>query len=245
MNLLLLNKTEIASGHKAIITGSRQQHISKVLKLGIGDKLKVGIINNLMGTAVITGFTDSNSPSEKIEIQIDMETLKPPPAPIPCKIIMAMPRPKMMRRVIQNLSAMGVKEIYLINSWRVEKSFWQTPWLKPEAIEKQLVLGLEQAMDTVLPSVHIHKRFKPFVEDQLPDILLNTHAMVAHPYGNKPCPVNLQEEPSTLIIGPEGGFTDYEVDLLQKSGAEAVSIGPRILRVETAIPALISRLYPA
>ena len=240
MNLLLLSKNEVSNDNKVILKGRRQEHIRKILKLGSGDQVRVGVINGLIGTAEITRIPDA----ETIELELYSDSLKAPPPIVPCKVILAMPRPKMMRRVIQNLSSLGIKDIHLINAWRVEKSFWQTPWLNPEKMKEQLALGLEQSMDTAMPKVHIHKLFKPFVEDVLPSEIKGSKALVAHPYTKKPCPVEL-EEPSTLIIGPEGGFTPYEVNMLHKAGVEAVNIGPRILRVETVIPVLISRLYPA
>lgn len=236
MNLLLLKDTEL-SDHTAVLSGRRHQHIRNVLKLGSGDQIKTGLINGRIGQAEILSITELKT---KICLR---ETATEPPCPISCKVVLAMPRPKMMRRVIQNLVAMGVKDIHLIHSWRVEKSFWQTPWLLPDSLEEQCLLGLEQAVDTIMPGISLHKRFKPFVEDCLPDILADSNALVAHPRAEQACPVQLTEA-STLIIGPEGGFTEYEIDMLEKAGAKAVSIGPRILRVETAIPALLSRLYP-
>ena len=241
MNLLLISKHEISDNNKVILTGRRQQHIRKVLKLGPGDRLKSGIIDGFVGQAeMITHVND-----ETIELRLDENSFTNPPEIIPCTLILAMPRPKMMRRVIQNISAMGIKQIHLINSWRVEKSFWQTPWLQPEMLREQLILGLEQSIDTKMPDVQIHKLFKPFAEDVLPGILSGgSRALVAHPYSEQHCPVDIKDR-SSLIIGPEGGFTDYEISMLQKAGAEAVNTGPRILRVETAIPALVSRLYPS
>jgi RsmE family RNA methyltransferase len=47
----------------------------------------------------------------------------------------------------------------------------------------------------------------------------------------------------TLVIGPEGGFIPFEIELLEKNGFQAVTLGPRILRVENAIPALAGRLF--
>ena len=157
-------------------------------------------------------------------------------------MVLALPRPKMLRRVLQTVAAMGVPKVVLVNSYREEKSFWQTPFLEPEAIREQLILGLEQARDTVLPEIVIEKRFKPFVEDRLPAISEGTLGLVGHP-GNYPaCPRGL-EEPVTLAIGPEGGWIPYENDLLVNAGLQPVQLGARILRVETAVTALLARLF--
>ena len=137
---------------------------------------------------------------------------------------------------------MGVKRLYLINTWRVEKSYWQTPWLSDSNIREQFILGLEQGCDTALPEIIIKKRFKPFVEDELPNIISNTKALVAHPIGSTPFPVALNQQ-TTLAVGPEGGFIDYEVTKLVEAGFESITLGNRILRVETAIPVLLSKLF--
>jgi RsmE family RNA methyltransferase len=105
-----------------------------------------------------------------------------------------------------------------------------------------MFLGLEQACDTVLPAVEIRKRFKPFVEDEVPEIIRGTRPLAAHPYAESSCPRHVNG-PVTLAIGPEGGFIPYEIQLLQKQGFEAVSAGKRILRVEHALPAIIGRLF--
>ena len=190
-----------------------------------------------MGEAIISALS-----STQATLEINLDT--PPPPVTPLSLILALPRPKMLRRTLQSIAAMGIKEIYLVNSSRVEKSFWQSPFLQPQAIEEQLILGLEQARDTLMPNLHMRKRFKPFVEDELGEIIKGSKALVAHPVTEVPCPINCTS-PVTLAIGPEGGFIPYEVELLRSVGFDAVHLGPRILRVEVAVPALISRLFPA
>ena len=150
----------------------------------------------------------------------------------------------MFRRILQTCAALGVKDLWLINSYKVQKSFWQTPWLSDEQLRENLTLGLEQAKDTLMPQVHIRKLFKPFVEDELPALLADKRALVAHPGTSTPCPVHLNQ-PTVLCIGPEGGFTAYEVGKLEEAGCQSVHLGPRILRVETAVPVLVSRLFDA
>ena len=148
----------------------------------------------------------------------------------------------MLRRVLQTVSSMGVARLVLLNSYRVEKSFWQTPFLEPAAIREQLILGLEQARDTVLPEVIIEKRFKPFVEDHLPAMAAGTLGLVGHPGELPACP-RAVEQAVTLAIGPEGGWIPYEVEKLTAAGLQPVQLGARILRVETAVTALLARLF--
>ncbi len=167
---------------------------------------------------------------------------QPPPAKLPITLLLALPRPKMLRRVLQTIAAMGVPKLVLLNSYRVEKSFWQTPFLDPAAIRENLVLGLEQARDTVLPEIIVEKRFKPFVEDRLPALAAGSLGLVGHPGPWPACP-RAVEKPVTLAIGPEGGWIPYEVDKLREAGLHPVQLGERILRVETAVSALLARLF--
>jgi RsmE family RNA methyltransferase len=147
-----------------------------------------------------------------------------------------------VRRALQTVATLGVKRVVLLAAWRVEKSYWESPLLADAAVRDELVLGLEQAGDTVLPTVTVHRRFKPFVEDELPAIAAGTRRFVAHPAASTPCPRAVAASAS-LALGPEGGFTDYEVDALARQGFEAVSLGPRVLKVEQALPALVGRLF--
>lgn len=236
MNLLLLESKDMQGEQRARITTARQlRHIHETLKLKKGDTFVVGKLNGKIGSACITHL-DSAAIEAEIEWQND-----PPPA-IPLTLVIALPRPKMLKRIVQTATTMGVKQIFFINAWKVEKSYWQSPWLTEEKLYDNCVLGLEQAKDTVLPEIHQKKLFKPFVEDELPELVRNTRNLVAHPGSATPCPVNIGE-PCTLAIGPEGGFTPYEIEKLIESGFEPVHLGQRILRVETAVPALTARLF--
>ncbi|UTW46119.1 16S rRNA (uracil(1498)-N(3))-methyltransferase [bacterium SCSIO 12696] len=236
MNLLLIEQQDLCAPNRAIISGRRLDHMQQVHRVNIGDTLKAGMIDGDMGSAVVDSLSGQQA---ELTLQFD----QPPPAPLPITLLLALPRPKMLRRIFQTIATMGVKHVFLINSYRVEKSFWQSPFLQLQAIREQLILGLEQGCDTVLPQVHLRQRFKPFVEDELPGICADSQCLVAHPKNSTSCPINIRET-STLAIGPEGGFIDYEIAKLVECGFAPVSLGQRILRVETAIPTLLSRLYP-
>ncbi|AZD19764.1 putative methyltransferase [Pseudomonas chlororaphis subsp. aurantiaca] len=235
MNLLLLEEADFIAADRVILRDRRLTHMQEVHRAEVGDSLRVGRIGGLMGSAELLRL----EPGEA-ELQVSLD--QPPPTKLPLTLVLALPRPKMLRRVLQTVAAMGVPRLVLVNSYRVEKSFWQTPFLEPEAIREQLILGLEQARDSVLPEVVIEKRFKPFVEDRLPALVEGTLGLVGHPGQYPACPRGL-DEPVTLAIGPEGGWIPYEIDLLGKSGLQPVQLGERILRVETAVTALLARLF--
>ncbi|QJD60075.1 16S rRNA (uracil(1498)-N(3))-methyltransferase [Pseudomonas sp. gcc21] len=235
MNLLLLEEQDFSDTSCVTLSGRRLRHMLEIQQLSTGDTLRVGRIGGMMGQAQVLSLSDTQA-----ELSITLDT--PPPPKLPLTLLLAMPRPKMFRRIMQHCATLGVPRIILLNSYRVEKSFWQTPFLKPAALRDNLLLGLEQARDTVLPEVIIEKRFKPFVEDRLPELITNTQALVAHPGDYPPCPRALTS-PATLAIGPEGGWIPYEVEKLVEAGFAPVQLGERILRVETAVTALISRLY--
>ncbi len=236
MNLVLLSDSDFVSDHLITIKDSRRlQHIREIHQAKLGETLKVGRINGNLGLGKIISLSDT-------EVQFEISLSQAPPPPLNLTLILALPRPKMLKRTLQNLATLGVKKIYLINSYRVEKSYWQTPLLTEDAITEHLHLGLEQACDTQVPQVHLIKRFKPFVEDHLTSIIAGSHALVAHPYASAPCPAQI-DYALTLAIGPEGGFIPYEIDLLTNVGFTAVNLGPRIMRVETVVPFLLGRLF--
>ncbi|GLR64635.1 16S rRNA (uracil(1498)-N(3))-methyltransferase [Marinospirillum insulare] len=235
MNLLLLTPQEIDEQGCVQLTDRRHQHIQQVHRLNKGDTLQAGVINGLCGEAEILE-------QQPHLTRLKLNLYRQPPAPLPVTLLLALPRPRMLARSLEHLTALGVKKLVLMHTNRVEKSFWQSPELKPEKIHQHLILGLEQAKDTQLPEVHFKKRFKPFVEDELTSLAANSLKLVAHP-GNYPsCPRNINQQ-LTLAIGPEGGFIDYEIELLKAQGFQAVQLGERILRVETAVTALLARLF--
>ena len=235
MNLLLLNSDDFIAENRVRISDRRLQHLNVVNKASAGQTLRAGLLGGLQGHATLLSINE-----DAAELQVDLAN--PPPAKLPITLLLALPRPKMLRRTLQTIASMGVAKLVLINSYRVEKSFWQTPFLQPEALHEQFILGLEQARDTVLPEIILAKRFKPFVEDELPAMTANTRGLIAHPGDYPECPRALSE-PVTLAIGPEGGWIPYEVELLSKAGLNPVQLGERILRVESAVPALLARLF--
>lgn len=239
MNVILIHPREWgqnSTSGQLVLQDERHRHIRDVIKPEPGDQLRVGLLGGLLGTAIVC-----NLDAREVTLEIVLDSAPPPPLPV--TLLLALPRPKVLRRTLQACTTLGVKNIYLINSFRVEKSYWQTPFLEENAVQETLLLGLEQARDTRLPQVHLRKRFKPFVEDELPTLMQGQQGWIAHPTPTaQPCPSGLIE-PCLLAVGPEGGFIPYEVEKLAEAGFQTIGLGPRILKVETAVPALLGKLF--
>jgi len=234
MNLLLFFPEDYIDKDIVRISSRRFLHIKNILKSKENDLLNVGLLNGNMGEGKIIKIAKNYA-----DIKVNLTT--PPPKPLNVKLILSLMRPIVLKRLLLTITTLGIKEIYLINSNRVEKSFFKSNLLKEKNLLEPLYLGLEQAKDTILPKVYIEPLFKPFVEDKLPEIIKNTTALIAHPDNSTPANKTIKP-PITLAIGPEGGFIDYEVDKLRSLGFIPISLGPRILKVETAAVSLISAI---
>lgn len=262
----------LAGQFDSVVISDPQQiaHIKTVLGAKVGDTLKIGRQAGNLGTGVIRRLAVQEIELEKVVLN------EPPPVKLALTVVLALPRPKVLRRLIMDMTALGVAHIILINSYRTQKSYWQSPML--DRLDEFVQEGLQQACDTVAPQITLSRRFKPFVEDELPGLLAGDIGLVAHPYATmsfsefmvgqsakpqtkslpkslpksrpqSPPKTNCQPEsqpncqplPKLLFIGAEGGWIDYEIDLLQRQGCQAVTIGSRILRTEAAVNALIGQ----
>jgi RsmE family RNA methyltransferase len=235
VNLIVLFEQDFTAEHRVTLSDARFQQIRTIHQSSPGDRVRVGLLNGLMGAGLIESISDS-------AVDMTVELIQAAPDKLPLTVILALPRPKMIRRIFRSIAELGIAELIVINSYKVEKSFWQSPALQEDKVRDYLIAGLQQAKDTQLPTVSFKRRFKPFVEDELPALLAGKQGLVAHPGSGQRCPQPLNQ-PALLAIGPEGGFTPYEVDKFIEAGFAGIHLGERILRVENALTALSSKLY--
>ncbi|MBU1171132.1 MAG: 16S rRNA (uracil(1498)-N(3))-methyltransferase [Proteobacteria bacterium] len=236
MNLVLLFKSDfIFDTSRVRLMGRRLKHVLEIHKASTGDCLEIGLENGPMGQGNVVSIDHQC-------LEMDVTLDRPPPPSLALNLVLALPRPKVLNRVILSATSLGIKKIWLIHTARVEKSYWQSPRLDKENIREQAILGLEQSKDTLMPEIILKKGFKPFVEDELPGIIQGTRAYVAHPGSGLACPVATKEH-LTLAIGPEGGFIPYEISKLSDCGFIPVHLGNRVLRVESVLPYIIGRMF--
>jgi RsmE family RNA methyltransferase len=173
-------------------------------------------------------------------VQLQVQLHQAPPPRHRFDVVLALPRPKMLRRILRTVAEFGVANLHLINTARVEKSYWQSPLLRQAKLQEALLAGMERSSDTIAPKVHLHKRFRPFVEDQLVDVCAGRHCWIAQMDAARSL-AHVPPDPAVVMIGPEGGFVPFEVELAERVIAQRVHLGGRVLSVDTALPAALAQ----
>lgn len=239
MNRILFEPGEIADG-VATFGGARAEHVRNVLHGEVGQVLKTGEVGGKIGVGEIVAIGEREV---KVRVRHDGEPLAPW-----VDLVLAPPRPRILKRLLPQLATMGVGRIVLVGAKKVEKDFWGATLLKEENCRPLLVDGLMQGcVSSVLPTVETRRSFRRFVADELDAAFPTANRLVAHPYGGDEGTGNWEwgtgnGERLLLAVGPEGGWTDEEVALLEAHGFVRRSLGPRILRTDTAVIALLARL---
>ncbi len=235
MNRILFEKDEIKADGTVTLGGVRALHILNVLHGEVGQTLKTGVVDGLAGTGVITSI-DGETVTVKASHTVKA---KGPWA----DLILAPPRPRVMKRLLPQLATLGVGKIVLVGAKKVEKDFWGATLLKEENYRPLLIDGLMQGGTTRLPELLTRRNLRRFLADELDSMFPTSYRLVAHPYADSPA--NEPEERKDrllLAIGPEGGWTAEEVELLESKGFSRYSLGPRILRTDTATIGLLVKL---
>ncbi len=243
MNLLLFEPDEIGDDNTVSFQDRRSTHLISILGCSPGDTIRAGVINGPAGTGEILSVMGRGKGAKVVlRFTAGKEVGHEPPI----DLILGMVRPIMLKRVLRQVASLGVGEIFLINSNRVEKSFFEASLLQDKQYRAYLLEGLEQARDTRLPHLSVHRRFRPFVEDFIPTLAEKYgQLLVAHPEAGTGVRVAAERAPGArtlLAVGPEGGWIDYEVEKFVSRGFTPVSMGPRVLRTDTAVVALLAQL---
>jgi RsmE family RNA methyltransferase len=234
MNRILIEPEELRADGTATLSDARAAHVREVLRARGGETIRTGTVNGLAGNSTV------------LEVCADGVTLRPQHAARPAEpwidLLLAAPRPKALKRLWPQLAALGVGRIVVVNAFKVEKCYFSSQWLEPAHYRPLLLEGLSQAGLTRLPEVLVRTRFKPFVEDELESLFPGSLRLLAHP-GPRTAPLEADRARRPLLaIGPEGGWTDYELKMLQAREFGLFSLGARTLRTDTACVALVSVL---
>jgi len=240
MNLLLLDDKDRLAGNRFQVTGRRAEHIRKVLHAVPGDLLRAGIIGGRLGMAEVKEIGREG-------VILECETFdREPPEKNRIVPIISLPRPQSFKKTLHFIASSGIAKAFFVGSAKVEKSYWKSSAMEPDAIRGELLLGLEQGMDTILPELSFYPSLRDFFRQEKDFLDRCERQLLAHPEPGAPgCPHRLDLHGDlALAIGPEGGYTQEETVSFRDRGFECVSLGPFILRVEFALSVLCGKLLP-
>ena len=239
MNRILFEPAEDRGG-EVRLAGPRAHHVWAVLQAQPGETVRAGEIG---GDRYDEAEVVVSTPSECI---LRLGEPSPPLLRSSWDLLLALPRPKCLRRLWPQIAALGPERVYLTAAEKVEKDYWGSTFLRPEVYAPLLREGIEQSGDTIIPAVEVHRRLKPLVEDVLPRRYAEGRRLVAHP-PRAGAPAAAPKAPAAkgtgiVAVGPEGGWSDYELRMFEAAGFRRVSLGPRVLRTDTAVVALLAQL---
>jgi RsmE family RNA methyltransferase len=241
VNLILLEDTEANAAGEVTLTGPRAAHLLNVLRVEPGQSVRVGVLDGPCGIGSVRSVA-----AGVVELHCVFDAERPPTPRV--DLLLALPRPKVMRRLWAQIAAMGVGQIILTNAERVERNYFDTHVLTPESYRPLLVEGLQQSRDTRVPRVSIHRQFKVLVEDDLDALFPTGLRLAADPAAAAPAGSLAPEGPGgrvLLAVGPEGGWNAFETALLETHGFRRIGMGPRTLRSDTACVALLALVHAA
>jgi len=165
-------------------------------------------------------------------------------------LIVALPRPQILKRILETIPCFSVGNIYLLGGDRVEKSFFQSRVLKENSLEFLSKEGSIQAGFAYRPRVVVLEKFRDLFqylsheknsvkllaeveEDQSLTSILGT---------SKTLQANIESMDFNLAIGPERGWSEREKDAFMANGFKFFGMGPGILRVDVALIAALSQI---
>ena len=201
-------------------------HITKVMRNKIGDKIEVVIDKELYICEIIT--LDKQVSVKKLEkIEQDSE--------LPCYVTIAqsLVKEQKMDLILQKSCELGVSEIIPINTTRSVVKLDKKETKKIDRWNKILKEASEQSKRIVIPKVNEILDIKDLSNLDYDIKILCTVNELSTSI-KKVLSKDLNGAKIILVIGPEGGFTDKEEEILINSGYISTSFGNRVLRTETA-----------
>jgi RsmE family RNA methyltransferase len=241
VNLILVERHELDPSGTATLADPRAAHVIGVLGAAVGTRVRIGLLDGALGSGVVTALEPP-----RVSLRCTFDGAIPPRPRL--DLLLAVPRPKVLRRLWPQLAALGLGRIVLTNAARVERNYFDTHVLDPATYRPLLIEGLQQARDTRLPEVVVHRQFRPLVEDHLAADYRHAVCLVADPRAQIPVAAALAgcgDRRILLAVGPEGGWNAFELSLLERHGFQAVGMGARTLRVDTACIALLALAHDA
>ncbi|MCX6936700.1 MAG: RsmE family RNA methyltransferase [Verrucomicrobia bacterium] len=228
MNLVLFIAAELPG--RLPLADPRAQHILKVLRRSPGDTFQAGLIDGPLGNATLlaadaTALTLGFAPSQE-----------PPPLP-PITLLIGLPRPQTARDILRDATTLGVARIHFISTERTDPNYASASLWTSGEWQRHLLTGAAQACDTRLPEVTWTHSLASILATLSPPasacrLALDNYEATRPLASALPHTLN---SPLILALGPERGWGPADRTALRAANFALCSLGPRVLRLETAV----------
>jgi len=226
MNIILFQPDEIDKNLS--IHDPRAKHILEILKSSPGDNIKAGVVNKEYIQVILKNIGSS-------ELELGFLPSQRSPLPLyPLTMIIGTPRPPTARRLLKDLTTLGVGTMTFTGTDLNEKSYLSCKLWKDNKYQEALIDGAQQGGSTLLPKVNRFYSLKKSLEDLSPGGLrmlleYTPQAPLLSRYLQ-----DKKKQPAVIALGPERGWTERELEMLIHAGFQKVILGERIIRTETA-----------
>jgi RsmE family RNA methyltransferase len=237
VNIILLEEHEL--GRSLSRRDERTVHLLKVLHKKAGDTFEAGILGGMTGTGRIEKINLDGS------IFVTVQVSQPPQPRLKLRIAVAFVRPIQIKRILRDMSNMGVHAVDLVGTDLGEKSYRDTKMFSSGGAQAAFMEGAVQARDTLIPFLALYDNLDEWLKERPWDktdsrrIPLLIAMDNARPEGSI-FHLSVTNRPAVIAVGPERGWSDRERDMFEKAGFLRLSMGSRPLRTETACVAAAS-----
>jgi RsmE family RNA methyltransferase len=227
LNIILFEAHE--AGRPLSGRDGRTVHLLKTLHKRPGDFFDAGVLGGRLGTGKIEAVDSGGGLVYSLDLSVE------PPPRLPIRMAVGFPRPIQTRRLLRDLSNLGLLAVDLVGTDLGEKSYRDTRLLADGGARAALVEGAVQARDTGLPALAVYPSLDEWLEGAAGGF---AGALLVAPDNVRPAgtmgDLPVRRRPAVLAVGPERGWSDRERGLLEKAGFARLSLGKRALRTETA-----------
>jgi 16S rRNA (uracil1498-N3)-methyltransferase len=209
----------------------RLEHARGVLRLRQGDQFFVGAPRGPIGKATVTKLLEN-----LLEFSIDWNHCEAS-NPLPVDLLIGLSRPQTMKKVLTEVTTLGVRCLHIVPTGKSDPAYSRSQLWQNDAWQRCLREGAEQGFHTWLPDVQQWESLEQALT-QLPSSSEELRITLDVYEGNSrlsECLVNQPQSSVLLAIGPERGWNSNDRKLLREAGFQLAHMGPRVMRVETAV----------
>ena len=219
------------AGDRAVLEGDEARHLTRVLRAKVGDTVSLFDGRGREWPARVASLG-----RDRVELDTTEPTVDPVPVAIPLTLAVALPKGDRQKWMVEKLTELGTARLVPLETTRGVAEATASAQVR---LERVVIEACKQCGRNTLMEIAAGRP----LERLLAEVPAGACVVIAHPGGRLLDAATMPPTATAMIalVGPEGGFTDEELGTADRAGVIRISLGPRILRVETAAIALAAR----